>query len=291
MTRFLVVPQWQGSPSSRAMTLIDGAEAIASDLPRRATEHVPVPVEAGESLGTGIRRYSALARTSDLVTAALDAHARAGCADDDPDDGPGTKRSPGAEHVVVIGGDCGVAVPAVAAAAARHPDLAVVWFDAHADLHSPGTSPSGAFAGMALRSLFASGPLTADGAVAPERIVLAGARAFDDAEVEVVSESGVRRLVVDELSDTDAVADAVAATGAGSVYVHVDLDVLDPAVISGVALPEPFGLEVGGLTAAIAALRKRFPLVGASVTGFAPSTPGAAVDDMGAILRIIGAVA
>ncbi len=46
MTRFLVVPQWQGSPAARAMHLIDGAEAIAGDLPRGATVRVDVPVEA-----------------------------------------------------------------------------------------------------------------------------------------------------------------------------------------------------------------------------------------------------
>ena len=62
MTRFLVVPQWQGSPAARAMHLVDGAEAIAGDLPRASTARVEVPASAGEALGTGIRRYSALAR-------------------------------------------------------------------------------------------------------------------------------------------------------------------------------------------------------------------------------------
>ena len=47
MTRFLVVPQWQGSPSARAMQLIDGANAIAGDLPRSATTVLDVPMEAG----------------------------------------------------------------------------------------------------------------------------------------------------------------------------------------------------------------------------------------------------
>ncbi|RIJ25759.1 arginase family protein, partial [Clavibacter michiganensis subsp. insidiosus] len=54
---FVVVPQWQGSGSSRAMRLADGAEAIRGDLPASATHVVDVPVEAGESLGTGVLRY------------------------------------------------------------------------------------------------------------------------------------------------------------------------------------------------------------------------------------------
>ncbi|QLD12634.1 arginase family protein [Microbacterium oleivorans] len=277
MTRFIVVPQWQGSPSARSMTLIDGAEAIAGDLPRSATERVDVPVEAGEALDTGIRRFSSIQRTRDLIATALDRT-----------DGDA---SPSAEHAVVIGGDCGVAVPAVAHAATRTSGMAVVWFDAHADLHTPLSSPSGAFAGMALHALFGHGPLTADGAVPPARIVLAGAREFDDAESEVVRAEGLRVLSADELAAPGALADAVAATGATSVYVHVDLDVLDPAVITGVAAPVPFGLDVPTVTAAIAGLRERLPLAGASLSGFAPAHPGAAVEDMGSVLRIVGALA
>ncbi len=269
MTRFVVVPQWQGSPVARAMRLADGAEAIAGDLPRAACTRVEVPVEAGESLETGIHRFSTLHRTRERIVEAL-------AASD--------------EVAIVIGGDCGVAAPAVAHAASRHPDVAVVWFDAHADLHLPGTSPSGAFAGMALRAAFADTPLGTH-AVAADRIVLAGAREFDDAEAALVAETDVRTLTVEDLADPAALAAAVAATGASAVYIHVDLDVLDPAVITGVALPVPFGLDVAALTTAVAALRERLPLVGASVAGFAPATPAAAVDDLGAILRVIGALA
>ncbi|MDD7930383.1 arginase family protein [Microbacterium thalli] len=280
MTRFIVVPQWQGSPSARSMTLIDGAEAIAGDLPRSATVRVDVPVEAGEALDTGIRRFSSLQRTRDLIADAL-----AGSAE------PSAPAAAQTSPTVVIGGDCGVAVPAVAHAASAHPDLAVVWFDAHADLHTPASSPSGAFAGMALQAVFGRGPLTTDAAVSADRVILAGAREFDDAEAELIDTVDLRTVSVDDLADPAALADAVAATGAGSVYVHVDLDVLDPAAITGVGAPVPFGLDVPALTAAIGALRERIPLVGASISGFAPAHPDAAVDDMGSVLRIIGAVA
>lgn len=270
MTRFLVVPQWQGSPAARAMHLVDGAEAIAGDLPRASTARVEVPASAGEALGTGIRRYSALARIADAVTDAL---------------------GQAAEPAIVVGGDCGVAVPAIAHAAEQHPDLAVVWFDAHADLNSPATSPSGAFAGMALRAVFTDLPLPGSGAVAADRVILAGAREFDPAEQAFVDEVGLRALSVDDLADPGALAEAVAATRASAVYIHVDLDVLDPAVITGVGLPVPFGLTLDQLTGAIAAVRARRPLVGASLAGFAPADPAAAVDDLGTILRIVGALA
>ncbi|MFT4213735.1 MAG: arginase family protein [Microbacterium sp.] len=271
MTHFVVVPQWQGSPSARAMLLVDGAEAIAGDLPRSATTRVEVPVEAGETLGSGIHRFSTLARVATSIEQALT-------------DAP-------TGLTIVVGGDCGVAVASIAHAASRHPALAVVWFDAHADLNSPDSSPSGAFAGMALRAVCDGQPLPVSGTVPVERIVLAGAREFDDPEVEFIEATGLRTLGVDELADPAALVDAVAATGAEAVYLHVDLDVLDPAVITGVAEPVPFGLALDELTAAIAAVRARVPLAGASISGFAPVGADAAVDDLGTILRVVGALA
>ncbi|MCT9818679.1 arginase family protein [Microbacterium sp. W1N] len=269
MTRFLVVPQWQGSPSPRAMMLVDGAEAIAGDLPRSATTRIEVPAEAGEPLDTGIRRFSALSRVRDAVAEAL-------AGSDEP--------------AIAVGGDCAVAVSAVAHAAARHPSLAVVWLDAHADLHSPDTSPSGALAGMALRALFDEGPF-AQAAVGAERVVLAGSREFDDAEWDLVAAGRVRHVAADAFADPRVLVDAALATGADAVYVHVDLDVIDPADLAGLALPVPFGVPAGQLIAALGALRERMPLVGASIAGFAPASPAAAVDDLGTILRVVGALA
>lgn len=275
MTRFVVVPQWQGSPAARAMLLIDGAEAIAGDLPRASSTRIDVPLEAGESLGSPVRRLSSLSRIRDLLAAELAEHAE----------------QSGGEAAVVIGGDCGVAVPAIAHAAGRHPGMAVVWFDAHGDLHSPDTSPSGAFAGMALRAVFGDGELSAGGAVSADRVLLAGAREFEDAEAALIVATGLRVLTVAELGEPSALVDAVLATGADAVYIHIDLDVLDPAVMTGLTSAVPFGLAVADVTASIAALRERLPLAGASVCGFAPATPAAAVDDLGSILRIVGAIA
>ncbi|MFT2692433.1 arginase family protein [Clavibacter zhangzhiyongii] len=272
---FVVVPQWQGSGSSRAMRLADGAEAIRGDLPASATRVVEVPVEAGESLGTGVDRYASLLAVRTRQAAALEA---------------ASASAPG--PLVTIGGDCGVEAASIAHAARAHPGLAVVWLDAHADLHTPATSPSGAFHGMVLRAVLGEGvdglELPA-GAVTADRVVLAGVRAFDDAESDLVEARGIALLGADAVGPEALVA-AVAATGATDVYVHVDLDVLDPGGMSGVGQPEPFGLEVQVVTESIKALRRAYGLAGAGLTEFAPSSPAAAVDDMGAILRIIGAL-
>jgi arginase len=272
--RFLVVPQWQGSGSSRAMRLADGANAIAGDLPAAATTPVEVRVEAGEALGTGVLRYSSIRAVADQVRSALATF----------DD---------ADTVITIGGDCGADLAPAAHAAARHENVALVWFDAHGDLNTPDSSPSGTFSGMVLRTLLgdgAEGLASAPAAFDPQRVVHAGGRSFDEPELDYVRQSGIRPLAVDELATPDALVDAVAATGATDVYLHVDLDVLDPSVIEGVGYPEPFGLSVDELTAAIRALRARFTLAGGAVTGFAPASPDAAAGDLSPILRVLAAL-
>jgi len=93
-----------------------------------------------------------------------------------------------------------------------------------------------------------------------------------------------------ELQQPASLVEAIARTGASRVYIHVDLDVLDPAEIDGVGYPEPFGLSVQQLVQAISEIRASYPLVGAGITEFAPSTPEAASDDLPSILRIISAL-
>jgi arginase len=83
---------------------------------------------------------------------------------------------------------------------------------------------------------------------------------------------------------------AVAATGATRVFVHIDVDVLDPADIVGVGSPEPFGIPAAVLVDAVRALTGRFVLAGAGITEFAPASPEDAVEDLPTILRLVAAL-
>lgn len=263
--RFLLVPQWQGSPSPRAMRLADGVAALRGDLPSSATVDVAVPLEAGDEQGTGIARFTSVQLVRERTLDALG-----------DDSGP----------FVLVGGDCGISAAGIAAAARRHPDVAVVWFDAHPDLNSAASSPSGAFAGMVLRAAIEAGD------VASERVLLAGARSWDPAEEEFAATAGVRAFPVADLADPSVLVEAVAAMGADAVYVHVDLDVLDPSEIAGLLDPEPFGMTPTALVGAIKALRARFPLAGATLAAYAPGAPDSeqAADDAATILRVIAAL-
>jgi arginase len=273
--RFLVVPEWQGSASSRSMRLIDGAEAIRGDLPSAATVTVEIPLGAGDAVGSGVHRYSSLAVVRERLAEAL-------------------RHVPEADVPIVIGGDCGVELAAVehAAAGARRRDarLGTIWFDAHPDLNTPATSPSGAFSGMVLRALLGEGTdgLVSDPPLDPAAVVLAGTRCLDDGEAEYLAESPIVRV------DADAVGSGLGAVldplGFDEVYLHVDLDVLDPAEFGGVPDPQPFGVTTADLTAAIGAALAGRRLAGAAITMFAPPTPEAAGEDLGPILRILSAL-
>ena len=269
---FVVVPQWQGSGSTRAMRLVDGAEAIRGDLPAASTFSVNVPLEAGDELGTGVHRAGSLRLVHERTLAAL--------AEIDG-------------WAITIGGDCGVSLAAVGHAnELAKGDMAVVWLDAHPDLNTPATSPSGIFNGMVLRALTGEG---ADGLVPqrpvdPSKLVLAGARAFDEGETAFIAKHGVSLVPASELTSPEALITALEATGANSVYLHIDVDVLDPGEIDGVGDPVPFGVSGSELTELIRAVKARFALAGASLVEFAPPSPAAAVNDLALLLRVIGAL-
>ena len=147
---------------------------------------------------------------------------------------------------------------------------------------------------MVLRAISGEGAdglaLTAPAAVPLDRVVLAGIRDIDQAEADLIGEREIAAVPVAVLDTPDALLAAVGETGATAVYVHIDLDVLDPSVITGISNAVPFGLSVEALTGAITALKATYTLAGATIAGFSPSTPDAANEDLSAILRIIGAL-
>jgi arginase len=268
---FVVVPQWQGSGSSRAMRLVDGADAIRGDLPASSTRVIDVPLEAGDDQGTGVHRLSSIALVRDRVLEAL-------------------RETPG--PIITIGGDCGVELGAIGHVVTARPDVAVLWLDAHPDLNTPESSPSHAFTGMVLRTLLGDGPAQLLPAVPllTERVVLAGIRSTDPGEEAYLAEHRIRVVDSSDVSGDSLIA-ALESTGATSVYVHIDLDVIDPSQFAGIGYPEPFGVDSATLVEALKAVLARFEFAGAGVTEFAPSTAESAVEDLPTILRIVGALA
>jgi arginase family enzyme len=158
---------------------------------------------------------------------------------------------------LVLGGDCCSHIGAVEGLAARQDRLAVVWLDAHGDLNTPATSPSGNTWGMPLRMILDSG------AVAPEDVALVGARNLDPPEEEYIAQSGLH---------TGAGAIERAVEGVDCVYVALDADVLEPSELA-VFMPEPDGLSLDEVEAILRSVEELAGVLGAGFTGlsFEPS--------------------
>ena len=152
---------------------------------------------------------------------------------------------------LVLGGCCCSHVGAVRELARRHGRISVVWIDAHGDLNTPETSPSGNAWGMPLRMLIDGGDVQA------RDVTLLGARNLDPPEAAFIDSAGIRSSL-GELSER--------------VYVAVDLDVVDPAEFD-VWMPEPDGLPLESLEELLASLPA--PL-GAGLSGLVPSARNAA---------------
>ncbi|MFI6325460.1 arginase family protein [Nonomuraea sp. NPDC050556] len=185
----------------------------------------------------------------------------------------------GGGFVVTVGGDCGVELAPVAEAVRRFGErLVVLWFDAHGDLNTPASSPSGAFHGMVLRALTGEGhaELVPALGVAAGRVVLAGARDLDLGETSFIEAAGVRHLTVGDLTagsggGSAVLGDAIAsAAGDAVVYVHVDLDVLEPSVFGAVGSPAPGGLLPEQLLELVRSVAGRFRVVGLGITEYEP---------------------
>ena len=151
------------------------------------------------------------------------------------------------ERPLVLGGCCCAHIGAVEGLAARTGRLALVWFDAHGDLNTPESSPSGNLWGMPLRMLLDSG------AVEPQDVILLGSRSLDPPEREYVASIGLR---------TDAGELESALDGAEGVYVALDVDSLDSAEISPF-MPEPGGLSVAEVEVLLRRVAERSPILGA----------------------------
>jgi arginase family enzyme len=152
---------------------------------------------------------------------------------------------------LVLGGCCCAHVGVVEGLAARHGHVAVLWLDAHGDLNTPETSPSGNEWGMPLRTLLDRGTIAAGD------VALWGARNLDPPEEEYITAAGI---------DDDP---AALLDRAEALYVALDCDVLDPGELA-VFMPEPGGPTLAEVERLLAEVRESGKLVGVGFTGLAP---------------------
>lgn len=155
---------------------------------------------------------------------------------------------------LVIGGDHSIAIGTIAGLAKHKKNMGVIWYDAHGDLNSGETSPSGNIHGMSLAVSLGIGhpDLTNIGGFAPkvkpENVVIIGARDLDAGERELIKQIGIKVYTmheIDRLGMPRVMEEAIAIVSKGTDGVHLslDLDGLDPHDCPGVGTP-----VIGGIS-------------------------------------------
>ena len=157
---------------------------------------------------------------------------------------------------IVLGGDHSIAIGSVGGLSAFHHKqgkrVGVIWFDAHGDMNTPDTSPSGNIHGMPFAAILGHGAkdLTEISGFAPkvhpEDCVLIGARSVDPDEAVALKASGIRVVTMRELDERgmSAVMDEamwLASRNTAGFHVTMDMDFVDPDFAPGVGTPVPGG--------------------------------------------------
>jgi arginase len=152
---------------------------------------------------------------------------------------------------LVLGGDHSIAMGTVAGLLDAWGDVGVLWVDAHGDINTPETSPSGNVHGMPVAVLLGCTALGArlgwaNRRLRPERVVLFGTRTLDPGERKRIRDLGVRMFTMSEIDQRgvkpclDEAAQHL--SGPGGIHISFDIDAVDPLEAPGVGTPWPGGL-------------------------------------------------
>lgn len=155
---------------------------------------------------------------------------------------------------LILGGDHSIAIGSLAGIAKHYHDLGVIWYDAHSDINSADTSPSGNIHGMPLAVNLGIGNehliniLGYRPKIKPEHIVIVGARSIDDGEKELIKDLGIRMYTMSDVQ-TMGIEKVMAETIAylhyttDGIHLSLDVDALDPSETPGVGTPVHDGLS------------------------------------------------
>lgn len=164
------------------------------------------------------------------------------------------------QRPVLVAADCSVCVTTLPAVVRHVPDATILWLDAHADFNTPETTVSGYLGGMCLAAACGLWDAGFEGqpAVDPTSVVTCGLRDVEGPEGVLMETRGVTRITRPGLL-ADALRDR-------PVFVHLDLDILDPSIIPS-PFPSPGGLSDGGLRTLLTEIATSCDLLGCEITG------------------------
>lgn len=190
----------------------------------------------------------------------------------------------GANLPLLLAGDCSICLTTLPTALRHRPDAKVLWLDAHGDFNTPETTPSEFLGGMSLAGAAGQWDPGVGGAISPDRLVLAGIRELDPGERELLERSEATVIGASTVETLVAVKNAL---DGAPVYVHLDVDVLDPESVP-VQDPVPGGLSPEKLYDLLESVAEESELVGLEVTAFGgPDGAAVVLDVLEPLLRAI----
>jgi arginase len=249
----LSYPQWQGS--GRSANLLRGAHA-AVEVCGQFGPVVQIPLaDEGQASG-GINRWSAILEQFRSAQAILD------------------EKRP--RHILTAGGDCACDIAVIDYMHKQHPDLKVIWVDAHLDANTVATSPSGNFHGMPVAAIMGAAPPDMLALLAsplpPTQFRYVSAHVGDEGDWAFQQENGLSWLEPNR-------------PVSGPIHIHFDLDVLDPAEFPYLAYPDG-NLSIDAALETVRNVAAFGKIVSLTITEFAPVDEAGAKDGSVFIQRL-----
>ncbi|MBW4543579.1 MAG: arginase family protein [Symplocastrum torsivum CPER-KK1] len=252
----LFFPQWQGSGK---FELYEGAKLLYESLHHRISF-----TEISTSLTYSLTIDESILGYSQIFSQLLEA-----CR---------VIQTHNPERILTVGGDCGVEIAPVSFLNKRYDKaLAVLWLDAHGDLNTPSSSPSSHFHGMPLRVLLGEGKTDiveqAFSTLRSNQVFLIGSRDFDLPERSFIQQSDLSVFSAKVINDREyePLFSTLEKAGFDKLYIHLDLDVIEPEEFPYVACPIPGGIHIDRLKNLLVSLKDSFDIVGFSVLEFLPT--------------------
>ncbi len=254
----ILFPQWQGGG---ILATYEGAMSLEKNY-LEGLDYETVPVEMDEELivKNNIKGYDPIMRQmkkySDLVQ----------------------ERRPDTIFTMGGGDDVDILPPAYMNDLLDG-DMTVAFFDAHGDLNSPESSPSKNLHGMPLRAMLGEtdkGILDLMGRVLkPEQIVMIGTRDCDPPEEQYIRDHNMTVVRSDEAnSDTESVIKRLKEKGSNNIYIHIDIDVVDPEDFPYQPVPAADGIRKDRFINILDEIAGAFNIVGLCMLGYTKMEEG-----------------
>ncbi|WP_052732465.1 arginase family protein [Hymenobacter terrenus] len=251
---FLYFPQWQGCGLTNAIQT--GAETLRAAFSEAQPITIPL---SDEPLTTcfGISGYQPLLTQLGKAQTILEQQQPA--------------------RLLLVAGDCAAEIAPISYLNQRYEgDLLVLWLDAHADLNTPESSPSGHFHGMPLRLLldgqFPATAFRAESPLTSQQVVFVGLRDTDPAEDRYIADHAIPVLATGSPL-AEHLAPLLARAKARNIYIHLDLDVLNPQQFPDLQCPVAGGYLAEDIAQLLRHLLEVHHVVGMSLTETTATKP------------------